>query len=1273
LEALQGGGEVIFANDCDIILSASIEITEDTTIDATDFDVSLSGSNAVRIFYVRAPAALTLTHLTLTGGRETNGGAIYIEPGASVRLENCLLMGNAAMGTNGVEGAAGKDDYNGGENGKSGSSGASALGGAIYSFGDLNASSCRFATNSVVGGSGGSGGKGGNGGDSGLGVGGNGGAGGAGGAVAGGAIYSLGALALRECSFDGNTVAAGDGGAGGSGGTGYLAGYAGNGGAGGAAYGAAVFAAGTDQEIVNCTLTGNIAAAGTTETAGTSTSSGDGLHGKNGAEASGGAIFIGTGNLTNCTFHGNIVQAGNGGNGGDAVGRISVAGDGGNGGNGSGGGLCGTGGVAVVNCTFANCGAAGGTNGVSGAGRYAGSKGKPGGSRGGLLANLGGAIWVGNSIFSTNLAGGNLTNISGSFTDAGYNISSDQSPALSNPLSSTKIDPRLGPFAFYGGEVKTFALLSGSPAIDRVPAGAGGPTFDARDFPRPIGSAAEAGAMESGFAVSGIVKVSGLPKSNVLVSVTGGPSVLTDANGAYSLNVAQGTNEFTPSLAGYEFLPASANLDVTTNTTQNFDGLRVFAVSGRITQYGTTQGLSGVTVLSLGRTSLSDSNGDYTLNVPAGPCVVTALATNGYKFTPSSYSFTLASPTNGFNFAGFQPFTLSGSVKEGTNGLVGVRVSAGTNTTTTDAKGSYALTNLPAGDYALALTLACYHFTGPSSIQLGPSQTNVNFVAARDQYLLTGRVMEGNTPLAGVSVQVGGFTAVTDASGFYSVGNLCASNYLVRPTLSCYSFTPSTQAVFVGSNTNLLSFQAIHGYAIRGQIVQGGVGLPNVSVRAGSFSTSTLADGTFQFSALCPGAYQVTPALGCVQFNPATQNVTVGPDKDAVNFIAFSNNVFEIRGRVTMNGQPVTNVVLTAGNQVVTNNANGDYVFSRLCPNTYRVVPARPGYGFGPVAQNVVVGPDAQNVNFTAFGGSTISGRVTENGQGVGNVAVSVLSAAPTLTDSNGFYLITGVPAGTNLVTPALACYLFNPPNRPLSTVSGDLSGLDFEAVHNVHTIKGLITDGSIGLGGVTVVAGNLKTVTDTNGVYEFADACASTYTIIPSLACYKFNPESRTVSLNADEPAQDFIAYKNLLALRGAVTLSGLGLSNVTVYAGGSKATTDGAGSYVFPQLCSGVYRVTPELAGYAFQPPNTVVSLVTEQNGIDFAATARLTLSLDTNGNASLSLGRTIPAQTFRLDASSSLTNWLSLSTNPAPFQFTDTNAPTLNERFYRAVPSN
>ena len=105
------------------------------------------------------------------------------------------------------------------------------------------------------------------------------------------------------------------------------------------------------------------------------------------------------------------------------------------------------------------------------------------------------------SIVADNTGGSDCTNFDGTFTDNGYNLSSDSSCSFTGTGSLQNTNPKLGPLASYGGPTQTLALLKGSPAIDTIPLASGlCPKTDQRGHKRPDNPherACDIGAFES--------------------------------------------------------------------------------------------------------------------------------------------------------------------------------------------------------------------------------------------------------------------------------------------------------------------------------------------------------------------------------------------------------------------------------------------------------------------------------------------------------------------------------------------------------------------------------------------------------------------------------------------------------------------------------------------------------------------------------------------------------------------------------------------------------
>ncbi len=436
--AMAGGGAVTFALNGTILLTNPITVATSTVLDASGYEVTISGNNAVQIFSVSPGVNLVLENLTLArgfalGANGTNagqGGAIF--NAGSVAATNCSFLTNWAEGaSNNPNGPA-----------------APGQGGAIFNLGVLTASNCSFVGNWVQGGAG-------------FGVAGVGppyyGLGQSGGNANGGAIYNGSNAVIDNCLFTSNSAisgapgnsyaSAGENERGPSGadatggaiwsdgilsvtnsniGDNYCQGSAGGGGPdengygngcpggfAGVAMGAGVLAAGGQVWLVDSTFSGNWAEAGAGGGGGGANNGvTPGGSGAQGGQAAGGAACLlgGTFNVLACTFVANTVAAGPGGGGapGDVTAYFSAGGNGGNGGNGTGGAIYGMGRtLSVVNSTFlSNSVVAGmGQDGGPGSGEFTGGNGGNGGNgAGGAICGDGTMISAMNVTFADNIA-----------------------------------------------------------------------------------------------------------------------------------------------------------------------------------------------------------------------------------------------------------------------------------------------------------------------------------------------------------------------------------------------------------------------------------------------------------------------------------------------------------------------------------------------------------------------------------------------------------------------------------------------------------------------------------------------------------------------------------------------------------------------------------------------------------------------------------------------------------------------------------------------------
>lgn len=118
-------GTITFSGDYTITLASGLVVYANMTIDGTGRNVTVSGNNTVQVLKVSTGATVNLKNLTVTNGRATYGGGIYVE-GGTLNLASCTISGNSA-----------------------------GRGGGIFSEGTLNVTACTISGNSAGTGQGG--------------------------------------------------------------------------------------------------------------------------------------------------------------------------------------------------------------------------------------------------------------------------------------------------------------------------------------------------------------------------------------------------------------------------------------------------------------------------------------------------------------------------------------------------------------------------------------------------------------------------------------------------------------------------------------------------------------------------------------------------------------------------------------------------------------------------------------------------------------------------------------------------------------------------------------------------------------------------------------------------------------------------------------------------------------------------------------------------------------------------------------------------------------
>lgn len=417
----------------------------------------------------------------------------------------------------------------------------------------------------------------------------------------------------------------------------------------------------------------------------------------------------------------------------------------------------------------------------------------------------------------------------------------------------------------------------------------------------------------------------------------------------------------------------------------------------------------------------------------------------------------------------------------------------------------------------------------------------------------------------------------------------------------------------------------------------GGAAVAGVQIVAGGITNVTPASGIISLPALPAGEYTVVPSHPLYTFEPPSETVELGP---AVSLTFTAVRTFSVSGYVRDGSRPIEDVTITAGGQETTTDTNGFYKITGLDAGSYNVQPSSGGYGFVPSLQQINLQSDTTNVNFTAVGLLSISGRIrTEAGQGLAGVVVRAGNRSA-VTAPTGDYTITQVPSREQVVTPSLGGYSFLPPSLTL-TPTTDENGVDFTA-YTSFQISGVVLNSSNGLGAnaVTITlstngvsgppspGGSAILLTDTNGFFSFTNLRAGSYVVTPSKTGHAFLPATNLLVLG---PSQTNLVYQMFPAftMSGRVTLNGVPMGGVDVFLYSNNtqlAWVKQGTSYSFPNYPRGTYVIMPRHPDFQFNPTNITVNLAGNSNNLDFVASGvysiRGRVTKDSNGLANVTV---------------------------------------------------
>lgn len=293
----------------------------------------------------------------------------------------------------------------------------------------------------------------------------------------------------------------------------------------------------------------------------------------------------------------------------------------------------------------------------------------------------------------------------------------------------------------------------------------------------------------------------------------------------------------------------------------------------------------------------------------------------------------------------------------------------------TDSDGTYTLTRLPFGSYAMNATYAGHTITRNgfvNNVAVGGLVSGVDFIATPKLFKISGSVTsDGTNKLPGVIVTASGQSEPVGSAGTYAFF-VPIGTYNVSVAKPGYSFSSYSLDVNYGDVTQ--HFTPLASGVVTGTINQASSG-ETVTVYVGSRSVTSSNEnrpGEYYISGLRPGTYHVTVVGSINSFAPSngTSPVTVADNGIiTLNYAKQSTRSYVLRGRILHRGEPLAGVSVSNGSTSVTSDTDGYYAFTGLSAGSYTITPTMPGVAFSPASSaQTISSSDLLAVNFATAG-----------------------------------------------------------------------------------------------------------------------------------------------------------------------------------------------------------------------------------------------------------------------------------------------------------------
>ncbi|MCF7973848.1 MAG: hypothetical protein K9N55_08540 [Phycisphaerae bacterium] len=459
-------------------------------------------------------------------------------------------------------------------------------------------------------------------------------------------------------------------------------------------------------------------------------------------------------------------------------------------------------------------------------------------------------------------------------------------------------------------------------------------------------------------------------------------------------------------------------------------------------------------------------------------------------------------------------------------------------------------------------------------VLLMASEVNAQSLSSvtKKQYQISGSVGVANVEMKGFPVPV-----MTNASGQYTVTVEYGWQGSITPTLAGYEFTPKTRPV---SPVKVdLPNQDFSG-EIQMFVISGTTGQANVTLRG--FSSPVVSDpqGNYEIRVPYGTLVVITPELEGYSFTPPSLDLgQVNRNYTSQRFVAEKKR-YTISGQVSSEGLPLAVVTMKVKGVLkeFKNGPDGRYKVEVAHGESVQITPVKEGYKFYPETSTYSNVTTDQITNYEGTQERyTITGNV-----GVDNAFIQYQGGS-TLSSTTGDYSIEQAYGARLTIKPEKEGWRFSPPELSYPKLTSHLVNQNFQAEEILVTISGNTGTPGVLLDGLNDISGK-PVISNAQGYFEAKVKYNSTHVVMPIKEGYTFTPGGKSYpNMTKDMRTESFAAEEKSFEIAGNVGLRDVVLTGVQ-----GRFTSDPSGHYTVRVPWNWSGTITPELAGYRFDPPS-------------------------------------------------------------------------------------